>query len=133
MSVIEQPLRVITMELEKVYTVLIINNSRERLPELQTLFQRAGYNVLQATDSKSACRSAFEQQPDVILIEESESAVDQALVLRLREIELTSRIPILLTTSAASLNLVQETEARNPNPSASLPIPYDDLELIAIV
>src|SRR5215831_17222135 len=130
-SLIGQPLRVVTMEL-KVNTVLIVHNSSERLSQLQTILQRAGYYILRATDSKTACRTAFEELPTLILIEESDTDTDQALVLRLREIERTARIPILLTTSATALNLVRETEAADPYPSQSLAIPYDDFQLVAV-
>src|SRR6185503_3659283 len=75
----------------------------------------------------------FKQQPDLILLEEIDSVADQALVLRLREINATAPIPILLTTTASSLSLVDETEADNPYPSASLAVPYDNFELVSTI
>jgi len=121
------------MELSKVYTILVVHKSAERLDQLHCILQRAGYDVLKAVNSEAACKLAFTQHPDLILIEETDTDSDQALVLRLREIDATTPIPILLTTSAPSLGLVSETEALNPNPSDSLPIPYDDFQLVSYV
>lgn len=121
------------MELSKVYTILVVHNSTERLDQIHVILERAGYDVLKAINSDAACKLAFTQHPDLIVIEETSTSTDQALVLRLREIDATAPIPILLTTSAPALALAGETEANDPNPSDSLHIPYDDFQLVSTI
>ena len=121
------------MELSKVYTILAINESPDRLDSINDILQRAGYDVLKATNPTAACKLAFTDHPDLILIEESNTEQDENLVRRLREIDKTSPIPILLTTSAQQLSLVKDSEAAYPYPSDSLQIPYTEFQLVIAV
>src|SRR5260370_24637420 len=122
------------MELSKVYTILAINESPDRLDSINDILQRAGYDVLKATNTNAACKLAFTDHPaDLILIEESNTEQDENLVRRLREIDKTSPIPILLTTSAQQLSLVKNSEAAYPYPSDYLQIPYTEFTLAIAV
>ena len=122
------------MELSKIYTILVVSNSPQRLLSISTALARSGYSLLRAANSKAAYKLAFNQRPDLIIIEETDNS-KQALCRRLKEIDQTSKIPILLTTSASSPVLItdRECENRHPgHPGESLKIPYDDLQLIAV-
>src|SRR5260370_9798431 len=121
------------MEPSKVYTITPVNESSDRLDSINDILQRAGYDVLKATNTTAACKLAFTDHPDLILIEESNTEQDENLVCRLREIDKTSPIPILLTTSAQQLSLVKDSEAAYPYPSDSLQIPYTEFQLVIAV
>jgi two-component system cell cycle sensor histidine kinase/response regulator CckA len=121
------------MELSRVYTVLVVHDLSSRLDQLHRILQRAGYDVLKATNSDAACKLAATQQPDLILIEETSTAAASDLVSRLRKINDIKITPIVLTTAAASLPLAAGTETQNCNPTYSLQNPYDDLHLVSTV
>lgn len=77
--------------------ILIADSDPETINSLSLRLQADGYLILEACDGLQATRLAMEQQPDLILLQQSLPAGDGHLVYeRLGHIETTSAIPIVL-------------------------------------
>ena len=79
---------------------------------LLVILSNAGYSVIEAADGIAAIEMAFEQQPDVILLDVSMPAMNGLEVLkRLRENSVTRSIPVIMVTASQGL----DTESNKSN------------------
>lgn len=85
------------------HTILAVNDRKDQLNELASAIELAEYAVLRATNPTAALRLATEQQPDLIIIDVSKKQAALDLHRRLRSNHNVSDVPILLITTADSV------------------------------
>jgi two-component system cell cycle response regulator DivK len=83
--------------------VLLIEDNADNRDIYETYLTVVGYRVLLAEDGEEGLRLAFEQRPDLILLDVSIPKVDGwEVARRLKSDERTSQIPILAVTGHAT-------------------------------
>ncbi|MBN1966272.1 MAG: response regulator [Anaerolineae bacterium] len=82
--------------------VLIADDEQHMITLLQRLFEREGYAVEGVADGLTALEKAIELRPDLILMDVQMPGMDGfEVVRRLRQHEITTRIPTIFITAAA--------------------------------
>lgn len=77
--------------------LLVVEDDRDTAHVLELLFTRAGHEVIQATDGRSALRRAYEGRPDLVVLDVSLPELDGWEVLeRLRDL---TDVPVLMLTA----------------------------------
>ena len=80
--------------------ILIIDDEKELLEMLRSIFERAGYhNILTGSSGREGLRLWRENHPDIIILDVKIAGMDGFQVLR--EIRRTSKVPVLLLTARA--------------------------------
>lgn len=80
--------------------ILIIDDEKELLEMLRSIFERAGYhNILTGSSGREGLRLWRENHPDIIILDVKMAGMDGFQVLR--EIRRTSKVPVLLLTARA--------------------------------
>ncbi|MCZ6689762.1 MAG: response regulator [Planctomycetota bacterium] len=85
---------------EKRRKILIADDDRKTLSLLSEWLEREGYEVTSATSGKDALRQASSEAPDCMLLDLNMPQLDgYSLLLRLKENDRTSRIPIVILST----------------------------------
>lgn len=80
--------------------ILIVDDDKDLLNGLNVRLKANGYNVFFATDAASAVAMARKERPDVIILDIGLPGGDGFMVMeRLRALELTAPIPIIILTA----------------------------------
>ena len=80
------------------HKILLVDDDRDLLEMLLSIFQRAGYtNLLTASSGSEALRIWREAQPNLIVLDVMMPGMDGFSVLK--EIRRTSRVPVLMLTA----------------------------------
>lgn len=80
--------------------ILIVDDDKDLLNGLTLRLSAYEYNVLLATDAASAVAMARKERPDVIILDIGLPGGDGFMVMeRLRALELTAAIPIIILTA----------------------------------
>ncbi len=88
--------------------ILVIDDDPDLREMLRFLLTQANYDVVQAADGLEGLRLAWEDQPDLILLDVMLPTVDGHQVLqRLREVPETDGIPIIMLTAISTAKRVQ--------------------------
>jgi DNA-binding response OmpR family regulator len=83
-------------------TILIVDDEEDVLDLLQLVFETSGFLVKRASTGKSAVSSAYEEPPDVVLLDVMMPEMDGWQVLRtLKGDERTRRIPVVMLSARA--------------------------------
>jgi DNA-binding response OmpR family regulator len=83
-------------------TILIVDDEEDVLDLLQLVFETSGFEVRRASTGKSAVSSAYEQPPDVVLLDVMMPEMDGWQVLRtLKGDERTKHIPVVMLSARA--------------------------------
>ncbi len=83
-------------------TILIVDDEEDVLDLLQLVFETSGFLVRRASTGKSAVSIAYEEAPDVILLDVMMPEMDGWQVLRtLKGDERTRRIPVVMLSARA--------------------------------
>ena len=83
-------------------TILIVDDEEDVLDLLQLVFETSGFEVRRAATGKSAVSSAYEQPPDVVLLDVMMPEMDGWQVLRtLKGDERTRHIPVVMLSARA--------------------------------
>lgn len=81
-------------------TILIVDDEEDVLDLLTVVFEREGFRTLVASDGKTALTLAYDETPDVILLDVMMPAMDGWQVLRALKVdERTSRIPVAMVSA----------------------------------
>ena len=108
-------------------TILITDDDPSLLTVLSVLLQEEGFNVLQATRGTECLRKAYENHPDLILLDIMLPDKSGADVCRqLREI---SNVPILMLTATSSEK--QKVASLTEGADDYVTKPFDNDELVA--
>lgn len=84
------------------FTLLIVDDNQELREQVFDLFADR-YNILQAADGESACKTASSQVPDLIICDIMMPGTDGlTLTHRLKADERTSHIPVILLTAKSA-------------------------------
>ena len=87
---------------EKRRKILIADDDRKTLRLLSEWLEREGYEVTSATSGEDALRQASSEAPDCMLLDLNMPQLDgYSLLLRLKENDRTSRIPIVILSTQA--------------------------------
>ena len=82
--------------------ILIVDDEEDVLDLLQLVFETSGFEVRRASTGKSAVSSAYEQPPDVVLLDVMMPEMDGWQVLRtLKGDERTRLIPVVMLSARA--------------------------------
>jgi DNA-binding response OmpR family regulator len=80
--------------------ILVIDDEPEVVELLKKRLERAGYQIITATDGIEGFKRACEQKPDLILLDIIMPEVDGLTVLRrLKTEEATREIPVVMVTA----------------------------------
>lgn len=83
-------------------TILIVDDEEDVLDLLQLVFETSGFEVRRASTGKSAVSIAYEQPPDVVLLDVMMPEMDGWQVLRtLKGDERTRSIPVVMLSARA--------------------------------
>jgi len=83
-------------------TILIVDDEEDVLDLLQLVFETSGFLVRRASTGKSAVSIAYEEPPDVVLLDVMMPEMDGWQVLRtLKGDERTRRIPVVMLSARA--------------------------------
>ena len=83
-------------------TILIVDDEEDVLDLLQLVFETSGFVVRRASTGKSAVSSAWEQPPDVVLLDVVMPEMDGWQVLRtLKGDERTRNVPVVMLSARA--------------------------------
>lgn len=83
-------------------TILIVDDEEDVLDLLQLVFETSGFVVRRASTGKSAVSSAWEQPPDVVLLDVMMPEMDGWQVLRtLKGDERTRNVPVVMLSARA--------------------------------
>ena len=83
-------------------TILIVDDEEDVLDLLQLVFETSGFVVRRASTGKSAVSSAWEQPPDVVLLDVMMPEMDGWQVLRtLKGDEQTRNVPVVMLSARA--------------------------------
>jgi DNA-binding response OmpR family regulator len=83
-------------------TILIVDDEEDVLDLLQLVFETSGFEVRRAATGKSAVSSAYEQPPDVVLLDVMMPEMDGWQVLRtLKGDERTRAVPVVMLSARA--------------------------------
>jgi DNA-binding response OmpR family regulator len=90
--------------------VLVVDDDADIRGLVRTVLQRAGHDVLEASDGREALRLFYESQPDLVLLDVSMPGLDGWETLeRIREL---SEVPVvMLTARAQELDKVRGLQA----------------------
>ena len=81
------------------HTILAVNDCPDQLEVLASIIELAEYTVLTATTPSAAVKLGTEQQPDLIIINLSESQTASTLHRRVRAVQELANTPILVIAS----------------------------------
>ena len=91
--------------------ILVIDDEPEVVELLKKRLERAGYQVITATDGMGGFKKACEQKPDLILLDIIMPEVDGLTVLRrLRAEEATCEIPVIMVTAKGRTDSMFEAQ-----------------------
>ncbi|HEY7818690.1 MAG TPA: ATP-binding protein, partial [Vicinamibacteria bacterium] len=112
--------------------VLLIEDSRDILSLMKLEMEKLGYQVVTATDGKTALMTALRERPDVIVSDIKLPGIDGLeLIRRMRQIPELSSTPAIALTG---LGMKKDAEvALACGYHAHLPKPVDALELSAMI
>ena len=80
------------------HKILLVDDDRDLLEMLLSIFRRAGYTkLLTASSGPEALRAWKENQPDLVVLDVMMPGMDEVSVLK--EIRRTSRVPVLMLTA----------------------------------
>jgi DNA-binding response OmpR family regulator len=89
--------------------VLIADDDADILALVAFRLERSGYEVLLATDGEEALRLAFEESPDLAVLDVMMPKMDgYEVTRRIRDNEATSRLPVILLTARAQQSDVDQ-------------------------
>lgn len=81
-------------------TILIVDDEEDVLDLLQLVFETSGFDVRRASTGKSAVSSAYEQPPDVVLLDVMMPEMDGLEVLRrIRSRFGVSQLPVIMASA----------------------------------
>jgi len=112
--------------------ILVVDDEPDIVRSLTLRLNSAGYEVLSALDGTSATKKAIEEQPELIIMDIGMPAGNGHVVVeRLRNIEDTSRIPIIYLTARTGAE--DYRQARDGGVSRYITKPFDADVLLAAV
>ncbi len=83
-------------------TILIVDDEEDVLDLLQLVFETSGFAVRRAATGKSAVSIAYEEPPDVVLLDVMMPEMDGWQVLRtLKADERTRQVPVVMLSARA--------------------------------
>jgi DNA-binding response OmpR family regulator len=83
-------------------TILIVDDEEDVLDLLQLVFETSGFTVRRAATGKSAVSIAYEEPPDVVLLDVMMPEMDGWQVLRtLKGDERTRNVPVVMLSARA--------------------------------
>jgi CheY-like chemotaxis protein len=95
--------------------ILVVDDEPDQRFLLRRIFERVGYEVIDAGDGAAALRIAHEAAPDLVVTDIMMPIMDGTeLIRRLREDPATERIPILAASGDADLAGGADAAVRKP-------------------
>ena len=110
--------------------VLIVEDNNDTRTFMKYLFERYGYQVIEAADGIEALESFKKHQPDIILMDISLPTVGGLTATKaIREMDTTGKVPIIAVTAFGKLYYEQAIES-GCNDLISKPLDFDVLHPI---
>lgn len=116
--------------MDKLQTILIVEDSPTMLSMLSNILSRAGYNVLTSENGKNAIKSTKENHPDVVLLDLMLPDINGDEALRkIKQIDVN--IPVIICSSNTYIK--SATEAMKYGAYDYIMKPFDNTQLIKMV
>ena len=116
---------------ERVPTILVVDDVPENVRLLEAVLTPRGYDVLTANDGLSALELVESGQPDLILLDVMMPGLDgYAVCRRLREVDDTAVLPVIMVTSSIGQ---EKTRAIEAGADDFIPKPFNHDELLTRV
>ena len=108
--------------------ILVIDDEVEVVDLLKKRLEKAGYQVVTATDGPQGFKAAVEQKPDLILLDIIMPDVDGMTVLRqLKAQESTSNIPVVMVSAKSMTDSIFEARKYGATDYIIKPFQWDEL------
>jgi CheY-like chemotaxis protein len=116
-------------------SILVVDDTPALLDVVRTALQAEGYRVVTCLESREAVRLAFEERPDVIMLDVVMPEVSGWEVLsQLRSDPAFARTPVIVCTAYVAEALGRLAELRGPDQHLGLlPKPFELEELLEVV
>lgn len=115
---------------EKKKKILFVDDEPDQVTMVSLRLAKNGYTVVSAADGEEGLRKAFEEKPDLILMDVLMPGLDGFEVCRrLRKDPATKHIPIISTTAAGVDDI--ESQCLAAGADACVRKPYDSADLLA--
>jgi CheY-like chemotaxis protein len=116
-------------------SILVVDDTPALLDVVRTALQAEGYRVVTCLESREAVRLAFEERPDVVMLDVVMPEVSGWDVLaRLRSDPVFARTPVIVCTAYVAEALGRLAELRGPDQHLGLlPKPFELEELLEVV
>lgn len=112
--------------------VLFIDDETDQILVVQTRLEANGFEVVSATDGETGLQIAFDQRPDLVVVDLLIPKMDGLEVCkRLKQAPETQQIPLVLFSASATKDLQEMCEALGIE--AFLRKPYETAELVSTV
>jgi DNA-binding response OmpR family regulator len=112
-------------------TILVVDDVPENVRLLEAVLARPGYDVVSATDGRTALELVDTADPDLVLLDVVMPDMDGfAVCRRLREQERTSVLPVIMLTSSDG---PEKTHAIEAGADDFIPKPFNHHELLTRV
>ncbi len=117
-------------DMDKLQTILIVEDSPTMLSMLSNILSRAGYNILTSENGKDAIKSTKENHPDVVLLDLMLPDINGDEALRkIKQIDVN--IPVIICSSNTYIK--SATEAMKYGAYDYIMKPFDNTQLIKMV
>lgn len=116
-------------------SILVVDDTPALLDVVRTALEAEGYRVVTCLESREAVRLAFEERPDVIMLDVVMPEVSGWEVLaQLRSDPAFARTPVIVCTAYVAEALGRLAELRGPDQHLGLlPKPFELEELLEVV
>jgi adenylate cyclase len=111
--------------------ILVVDDVPENVRLLEAVLAPHGYDVLSAIDGRAALELAEKAEPDLVLLDVVMPEMDgYAVCRRLRELEATAMLPVIMLTSSVG---PEKTQAIEAGADDFIPKPFNHHELLTRV
>ena len=108
--------------------LLAIDDEPEVVELLKHRLERAGYEVITATDGPDGLQKAITQKPNLILLDIMMPKMDGLAVLRrLKAEESTRKVPVILVTAKGEISSIFEAEKYGATDYIIKPFQWEEL------
>lgn len=111
-------------------TVLIVDDYLDARSFLKSLFELAGYRVVEAGDGDEAVERAQAEQPDLILMDMSMPGMDGLTASRIIKEKMTAKAPTIVGVTTHGYVYHEKATAADCKTALNKPVAFDTLDSV---
>lgn len=111
--------------------LLLVEDSEDNRFMMKRLLEMTGYEVLEATNGEEAVKTAWQERPDLVLMDLSLPVMDGLTATRkIRSLPELKQVPIVVVTAHDSADFHAQALALGCNEYVTKPIDFLQLEIL---